>query len=252
MSDPSQDLRAAFDGHNVEGVRAALQAGADARRPVDGKLPIDWLVEEYFRSDELPRCLQLLLEHGAEMRDPLVLPVMMDDGEAIKAAAGKDSSVVCHRTSMVSAFTSLVDVTLLHVAAEYGNLKAAAALIEAGADVNAVAGRDDHGCNGHTPLFHTVNSIGNRSAPIMRLLVAAGADCEVRLKGIYWGKGYAWETTMFDVTPITYAQMGLLPQVHRREEDIYANIKFLIEAAGRSMAPLNNVPNRYLRPKAKG
>jgi hypothetical protein len=42
-------------------------------------------------------------------------------------------------------------------------LRAARALIEAGADVNATAAIDDHGLYGHTPLFHTVNSIGNRS-----------------------------------------------------------------------------------------
>ena len=157
-----------------------------------------------------------------------------------------------HRTTLVSSFTSLVDVSLLHVAAEYGNLNAARALIELGADVNAAAGVDEYGLNGHTPLFHTVNSNGNRSVPIMRLLVEAGADCDVRLDGIHWGKGYEWETTFFDVTPISYAQIGLMPQVHRNESDIYSNIKFLLEASGRKIPPLDNVPNRYLRPKSGG
>ena len=53
----------------------------------------------------------------------------------------------------------------------------------------------------------------------------------------------------FDVTPISYAQMGLLSQVHRTEDDIYSNIRCLIEASGRKMPPLLNIPNRYLRPK---
>ena len=145
---------------------------------------------------------------------------------------------------MTSAFTSLVGVSLLHVAAEYGNLSAARALIEAGADVNATAALDEFGLNGHTPLFHTVNSIGNRSEPIMRLLLSAGARTDVHLRGITWGKGYQWETTFFDVTPISFAQMGLLPQVHRSEREIYSNIKVLLEAAGRKVPPLENVPNR--------
>jgi hypothetical protein len=87
----------------------------------------------------------------------------------------------------------------------------------------------------------------NRSAPIMRLLVEAGADCEFFVKGLDWGKGYPWETTFFDVTPISFAQMGLLPQVHRVEADIYDNIRFLLESSGRPVPPLENVPNRYLQ-----
>ena len=56
-------------------------------------------------------------------------------------------------------------------------------------------------------------------------------------------------TTFFDVTPISYAQMGLMPQVHRRDADIYANIRRLLNASGRGVPPLDNVPNRYLHPR---
>ena len=80
----------------------------------------------------------------------------------------------------------------------------------------------------------------------MRLLVDHGADVELRLDGLYWGKGYPWETIFFDVTPISYAQMGLMPQVHRRQEDIYTNVEFLLKAAGRTCPPFENVPNKYL------
>jgi hypothetical protein len=81
----------------------------------------------------------------------------------------------------------------------------------------------------------------------MRLLLDAGATTDIRLHGITWGKGCEWETICFEVTPMSYAQMGLLPQVHRRDRDIYANIARLLERAGRSMPPLENVPNRYLK-----
>ena len=249
MSNPNQELLSAFDGHDVEAVRAALEAGADACSLVQGKEPVYWLLEQYCRSDRLPVCLRLLLGRGAVLRDPLVVPVLLDDADAIKAAVLMNPAMLHHRTTLVSASTSLADVSLLHVAAEYGNLNAARTLIELGANVNARAGFDEYGLNGHTPLFHTVSSNRNRSAPIMRLLLDAGANSEVRLNGIHWGKGFEWETTFFDITPISYAQMGLLPQVHRTEDDIYSNITCLIEASGRKMPPLVNVPNRYLRPK---
>jgi ankyrin repeat protein len=174
---------------------------------------------------------------------------LLNDARGIAEAVQARPDILEHRTTLVSAFTSLTGVSLLHVAAEYGNYGAARALVEAGADVNARADVDVHVLNGHTPLFHTVNSIHNRSEPIMRLLLAAGARTDVRLAGITWGRGYQWETTFFDVTPISYAQMGLLPQVHRNERDIYANLRCLLEASGRTIPPLDNVPNRYLRSK---
>jgi hypothetical protein len=80
----------------------------------------------------------------------------------------------------------------------------------------------------------------------MELLLDAGARPDVRVAGITWGKGFEWETTCFDVTPLSYAQLGLLPQIHRDERGIYDNVVRLLRASGRPVPPLDNVPNRYL------
>jgi hypothetical protein len=252
MADAQEQLLDAFDGHAVERVRAALDAGADPRYPVRGKLPILWLLEAYTRSDRLPTCLRLLLDRGATLSHPVLAPVLLDDAAAVTAAIRADQTLLGHRTTLVSSFTSLAGVSLLHVAAEYGNGSAARALVEAGADVNATAAVDEYGLGGHTPLFHAVNSNCNRSEPVLRLLLDAGAKADVRIAGVWWGRGFDWETVFFDVSPISYAQMGLMPQVHRDERDIYANVRLLLEASGRPVPPLANVPNRYLRPKGKG
>ena len=251
MTTVEDEFLDAVELHSIEGIRAVFDAGLDPRSRIRGKSPVDWLTEMYSRSDRFPDCLRLILDRGAVLDDPNLGPVLLDDADALRAAIKADASLIEHRTTMVSAFTPLVGVTLLHVAAEYGNLNATRVLIEMGADVDAKASVDEFGLNGHTPLFHTVSSSHNHAEPVLRQLLDAGARSDVQLRGITWGQGFEWETTFFDVTPISYAQLGLLPQVHRRDSDVYANIKRLLEAAGRSVPPLDNVPNRYLRPKTK-
>jgi hypothetical protein len=251
MSAASDDkLLTAFERHSPEQIRATIDAGIDLHAPIREKLPVNWLVEMYTRSDRFPECLRILLERGAVLDDPVIAPILLDDVEALREAVRASPSLVKHRTSMVSAFTPLIGASLLHVAAEFGHFRVAQALVEMGADVDARAGVDEFGFNGHTPLFHTVNSNGNRSAPILRLLLDAGAASDLRLEGITWGKGFDWETVFFDVSPISYAQYGLLPQMHRIEGDIYENITLLLKASGRVFPPPANVPNRYLTPKA--
>jgi ankyrin repeat protein len=230
-------------------MRVILDSGLDPRAAFRGRSPIQWLTEMYMRSDRFPECVRLLLDRGAVLDDPALVPVLLDDADGLAAALRADPSWIRHRTSRVSAFTPLVGASLLHVAAEYGNAKAARVLVEMGADVEARAALDDFGLNGHTPLFHTVHSIDNHALPVLRLLLDAGAKTDVHVAGITWGRGFEWETTCFDVTPISYAQLGLLPQMHRRDHDVYDNIRRLLAAAGRIPPPLENVPNRYLKPK---
>lgn len=83
----------------------------------------------------------------------------------------------------------------------------------------------------------------------MELLVAAGANLDLQLKGLVWGGGFEWETVVFDVTPLSYAQCGLYAQFHRREKDLYSNIAVLYRSRYGTEPPVRNVPNRYL---AKG
>ncbi len=246
-NDATEALLRSFEGHDVDSLRAALENGADAVSEVRGKTPAYWLLGEYTRSDRLKECLDSLIRLGAELHDPTLVPVLTDDGPALRRMLSDNPAMIHHRTSLESAFVSLEGVTLLHVAAEFGCRTAAKVLIDAGADVNAMADTDGDGCNGHTPIFHTVNSNANRSEPIMRMLLEAGAATDIQLEALYWGKGYEWETVFFDVTPVSFAQMGLLPQVHRNESEFYANIRKLRSAAGKAELILRNVPNAYLK-----
>jgi ankyrin repeat protein len=150
------------------------------------------------------------------------------------------------RVSLRSAFTPLEDATLLHVAAEFQCERALRALLGVGLEVDARAGLDAHGLGGHSALFHTVNSNANRAGPLMQLLLDAGARVDTRVAGLVWGRGFEWETACFDLTPIAFAQLGCLPQMHRDERQIADNVRRLLAAAERDPAAVRNVPNRYL------
>ncbi len=243
----SYEFRVACELHSPDRLRAVFAGGLDARTPIEGKGAITWLTEMYTRSDQFAACLRLLLEHGAVPDDPLTVPVLLDDPDAIAAMASHTPGYTRHRVTMPSAFTPLAGVSLLHVAAEFGHVEAARALLALGADVNDRAAVDADGLGGQTPLFHTVNAHADRSRPVTQLLLEAGAAVDARVAGLVWGRGFEWETALFDLTPLSYAQLGNLPQMHRDEEQIADTVRLLLNAAGRPVPPLANVPNRYLR-----
>ena len=246
MDEETEELLTAFELHSIDRIQAVLDGGLDVRSEIDGKKPVNLLIEMYLRSDRFADCLRLLLDRGAVLDDPKLAPVLLNDPDALAVAVHGDSGLLQHRTTLFSAFTPLSGASLLHLAAEYGHLQVARKLLDLGAEVDARASIDRFGFGGQTPLFHTVNSNENRSEPVMRLLLKAGAQADLFLRGLTWGAGCEWETECFDLTPVSYAQLGLLRQFQRTEEDTYRNIRTLLQALGRDVPPFKNIPNRYL------
>ena len=92
--------------------------------------------------------------------------------------------------------------TLLHVAAEYGNVPAVALLLDRGAEVNARATVDEAGVGGQTAIFHAVTQFDDDGLPVAQLLVERGADLAicVKLPGAYERPG-----EIVECTPLGYA-----------------------------------------------
>jgi hypothetical protein len=244
------DFLGAFEVHSPEGIRDALASGASATALIKGKTPIDCLIEGYLRSPRFAACVRVLIDAGATIRDPLLETLLLDDETGLKRfldTHGREG--LDRRLGVPCAFTSCDGASPLHICAEFNAVRCARVLLDAGADVNATADLDADGFGGQTPIFHAVNSILNYCRPMLELLVEAGADLDVRLKGLVWGKGADWETLILDVTPISYAQCGLYAQFHRREEDVISNLAYLYQRRHGTKLETRNVPNKYLAPR---
>ena len=240
------DLLGAFEVHSPEGIRAVLKAGQSPIEPIKGKTPMECLIEMYLRSSQFRDCVRVMLEAGAAIADPVLQAVLLDDVKMLRHLMKEPRFRTERKFDLDCTFTPLKGATALHICAEYNSLKCAAALVKAGANVNARAAADADGFGGHTPIFHAVNSHDNYSRPMMELLAKLGAKLDVRLKGLVWGSGFAWETVLFDVTLLSYTQCGLHKQFQRREADIYSNLAYLYRRLNGTKAPVRNVPNRYL------
>ena len=240
------DLIGAFEEHSPEGIKKAISAGVSPVEPIQGKRPIDLLIEMYLRSTRFADCLRILLDEGATVGDPLLEAVLLDDDAALRGLLATSSERLDKKLSPLCAFTSCRGVSSLHICAEFNSVRCAQVLLEKGADVNARADLDADGIGGHTPIFHAVNSIFNYCRPVMEILVDAGADLDIRVKALLWGESMSWETVVYDVTPMSYAQCGLYRQFHRREEHVYSNIEYLYRKRYDEPPALRNVPNKYV------
>ena len=82
---------------------------------------------------------------------------------------------------------------------------------------------------------------------MLNYLLTLSADVTLTVPGLIWGKGYSWETLIPSVNPVSYAMMGLLPQMHRNEIVIAQVVSSLLKAAyGIEYTP-ENVPCAYLK-----
>ncbi len=240
------DLLGAFEEHSPDGIRALLAAGVSPTELIKGRRPIDSLIETYLRSPRFAECIQTMMDAGGATGDPLLEAILLDDDAGLRGLLAESQENLKRRLKPLCAFTSCRGVSGLHLCAEFNSTRCARVLLDAGADVNACADEDGDGLGGQTPIFHAVNSIFNYCRPMLEILAEAGADLGIRVPALLWGESMSWETVLYDVSPISYAQCGLYQQFHRQEEDVYSNIEYLYRKCHGRAAPVRNVPNQYL------
>ena len=244
--DPKLELIWDFETHDLSGIEEKLKKGIDPNESYKDKPLVEYLIHMYTRGPKFKMCLQLLLDHGLVHSDKLMQAILLDDEVTLAKLLDKDPSVINKSYNLECAYTALIDVSLLHICAEYNHKKCARILVDYGANVNAMAGIDKNGFGGQTPIFHTVNQNQNASFDMLLFLLENGADLDINLKGVYWGRGFPWESLIPEINPISYAMMGRLPQFHRDEQTTSEIVELLLNHKYKQNHSLPNIPNRYL------
>jgi ankyrin repeat protein len=197
-----------------EALKWLLDRGADpncgnARGPGTA---LDYVIGTYGRSPErLSACIDALVEAGGTTRydAPGVLEVLRRQLARLAEQLDADAHLAHRRFPELDCGSTgarrllLQGATLLHVAAEFGNVEAARLLLDRGADVNARGTVDDAGVGGQTAIFHAVTQFDDCGLPVAQLLVERGADLSVRvtLPGHYERPG-----EVVECTPLGYAR----------------------------------------------
>ncbi|HEX6170926.1 MAG TPA: hypothetical protein VFZ33_14600 [Chitinophagaceae bacterium] len=242
-----QKIIGEIEEHSVEGIKECFANGVNPNDDFKGEPLIYELTSEYARGPKFKECVRAFVDHGLVFEDKILLSVLLDDALTLDLQIKNDPEAVRRKFSLRCAYTPLYEASLLHICAEFNHVSCAKMLVRYGADINAKAGIDKNGFGGQTPVFHTVNQNQNQSADMLNYLLSQSANLDITVKGIVWGKGYEWETLIPAVNPISYAMMGLLPQMHRNEIVISKTVSLLLKAAYGIDYSFPNVPCAYLK-----
>jgi hypothetical protein len=244
--DSLNEIATQIELHSVEGIEKCFSRGVDPNASFRDEPLIYELISEYTRTPRFKSCVKAFVNYGLKFNDEILLSVLLDDASSLGFQISNNPEAVSKKYSLRCAYTPLFEVTLLHICAEFNHRSSAEILVLHGADINAKAGVDENGFGGQTPVFHTVNQNSNQSIDMLHYLVSQSADLKTTIAGLIWGKGYDWETLIPSVNPISYAMMGLLPQMHRDEITISKIVSILLKHEyGIDYTP-KNIPCKYL------
>ena len=190
---------------------------------------LDYVIGTYGRSPQLAECMDLLVEAGGVTKYNVspMLDLLRGRLDILAKHLDADRTLIHRRFpeldfgSTGARLLKLQGATLLHVAAEYGNVEAAKLLLERGADVNSRATVDESGVGGQTPIFHAATQFFDGGLSMTQLLVDRGADLSVRAK---LPGHYERPDEVVECTPLGYA-MRFPGNEHKNEHKTEALLR---------------------------
>jgi hypothetical protein len=205
-------LFAACEAVNAVSLKWLLEHGANPNcgNAYGCVTALDYLICGYVRSSQLPVCIDILREAGGKTKydGPGVLELLRGKIDRLAEQLDADPDLVSRRFPELDCGQTggrlllLRGATLLHVAAEYGQLEAVRLLLDRGAQVDAQATVDENGIGGQTPIFHAATQFNDWGFAVVQLLLERGADLSLRAKlpGDYERPG-----EVVECTPLGYA-----------------------------------------------
>ncbi|MCX6379167.1 MAG: ankyrin repeat domain-containing protein [Armatimonadetes bacterium] len=209
-----------------EALRWLLAHGANLTPPSQHGSPVAMLIGTYSRNPlGKHACLEVMVEAGFALPDTPAMALHRGSPDLLQKHLDRDRQILNNQFTGEEIYpqelglkadecltaTPIEGSTLLHLAMEYDDRTIARWLLERGADPNAHARVDSEGFGGHTPMFHAVVSLGDRSDAKARLLLAHGAEPNARAtfrKQLQdMGDSEKERMTVFhNATPIAYAR----------------------------------------------
>ena len=170
---------------------------------------LDYLLGTYMRDPvALNAAIRLLQEAGGRTRfdEPGILATIRGDVDLLRSLLSDDPSLIKRNFPALdigptaARMLTLKGATLLHVAAEFGQVEVAALLLDRGADVNEPALTGADGLGGQSPIFHAATQGNDFGIEVVRLLLSRGADLSkrCRLPGHYERPDEVFEGTVLD------------------------------------------------------
>lgn len=246
MLELQKEFFLAIELHDPIKIDNLFKKGLNPHSFIDGKSLIEHLIWMYTRTERFTECVDAMRINGVPFPDQFLPYLLVDDSVGFSNTLNKIPEGISVKYTFSSAYTPLRDAGLLHLCSEFNLIKCMKILLEKGMKVNGLAGIDSYGFGGQSALFHAVNQNNNTSSDAMELLLEYDADPLLSVRGLIWGEGLPWETFIPAVNPISYAMMGLLPQMHRDEKTITDVVTLLVKKAWAVDYIPANVPNQYL------
>lgn len=166
-----------------EVVAALIDAGADVGMADAAFVAISTWARNPVEKHKVVKMLSQMGETGDQ--HPAVLAIHMGDAKLLTSLLARDPGLIGKKFSDVGYLSWPVHLgapTLMHIAADMGEVALVQLLIQAGADVNARSGAGENGCGYQTPAFHCVASANGSGLGVLKLLLEQRADLGITAK----------------------------------------------------------------------
>ena len=216
-------ILAACECIDFDGIEFLVRAGADVSfDPIKNKYakditPINVLLGTYVRgrNEAKHRCIDFLIEHGAQWQDDAVMAVHRGDAQGLDERVKSDPSLMQLRfgaesDSRRAGNIGLEGATLLHLAVEYGEKECVDVLLShyrgfPDAETNSPS-EIINGIGGQTPIYHAISRWDRSTDMLEHFLRRVGQYVDMEVSATFRRFG---EAVCPALTPLAYALQGV-------------------------------------------